>query len=161
MKLNSIIYLFILFLLPVFLSCNKEDKSITDTDFTTKEIISPTGKWMATSENSLLKLIEPTVFQLLNSDAKFEIITYDFLETDFETAIVIDIENNQDKSGRVFFVKEFASSLLRADDKCYTFYCNGDCNCSGSGTIFQGTITYVCEGDDCSCSLTIREADCK
>ncbi|MDZ4679271.1 MAG: hypothetical protein SH848_16815 [Saprospiraceae bacterium] len=124
-----------------------------------QEIISPNGVWISESIGALKEAIKPSVIQLFKSRADFHIINFNFLEADNQTAMFIEISNDEGKSSKVIFVKE-VSFFRDAPDKCYTISCNGECSCTPSGTIHNGSVTFQCNGG-CPCSMTVREFDCQ
>ena len=164
MKIKLLIFILLAFSSTciIFSGCSKEKDVITEknTIHNEQEIISPSGKLIAKSLATLEEILQPSIFNLFKSEANFKIIKYDFLETDFETAVIIDVENTEHKTGRVIFIKEFSSSILRADDKCYTISCSGDCICPPTATISNGQVSTSCPGD-CQCNMTVKEHECK
>ncbi|MFM9946859.1 MAG: hypothetical protein ACKV1O_02875 [Saprospiraceae bacterium] len=123
-----------------------------------QEIISPNGVLISESIGALKEAIKPSVIQLFKSSADFHIIDFNFLETDTQTALFIEISNDEGKNSKIIFVKEV--SFFRAPDKCYTISCSGECSCTPSGTIHNGSVTFQCNGQ-CACSMTVREFDCQ
>ncbi len=126
----------------VFSNCSKvenaNDEKLETQETIDQKIVSPNGVLMAKSLISLREIINPSVEDLFNHEVEFDITHYDFLETENQTAMLIDILAKDGKSSRVILVKEH--SIFRAPDRCYTISCDGECTCQSGGTISNGTI---------------------
>ena len=151
---------FLLLLSLILFSCSENKYPGIDdiAEINPQEIVSANGIFMAKSVEDLKEIIRPSVDGLLGRDIEFTISSYEFLETNTATAIMIDIATENGLSNRVMYVKEYSLSRVAAD-KCYTITCSADCNCSPKGTINSANVSLTCTGD-CSCSMTIKEHDC-
>jgi len=164
MKFSSFFLTLVSAMVLTFSSCSKVENPTVEElkaqENIHQEIISPNGVLMAKSINSLHEIIKPSVINLFKSEVEFKITHYEFLETKYQTAMLVDILTKEGMSRRIIFVKEYSNSILKQDDKCYTITCDdGECICQPTGTINNGSVSFTCNGS-CSCEMTIREHEC-